>query len=54
MLGMALLGVSLLAALLGVLRLVYGTPVAAALTAPVALLLVGLWILVPLGIRTRR
>jgi len=50
-LGMALLAVSLVAALLGVLRLVYGTPVAVMLTLPVTVVLVALWIVVPLGIR---
>lgn len=52
-LGLVLLAGSLLTVLLSVLRLVFGTPVAIALTAPVTLLLIALWVVVPLRIRQR-
>ncbi|MDP1820461.1 MAG: DUF6328 family protein [Acidimicrobiales bacterium] len=49
--GLVLLAASLLAALLCVLRLVFGTPVAVLLVAPVTLVLIGLWVVAPLRIR---
>jgi hypothetical protein len=51
--GLVLLGVSLLAAMWGVATFVFGAPAAWAITIPVGLVMAVLWILLPLTLRRR-
>lgn len=52
--GLALLGVSLVTAMWSVARLVFGTTTAWRLVTPVAVTMVGLWVVLPLTLRRRR
>src|SRR6476660_8750605 len=51
--GLVLLGVSLLTAMWGVARFVFGTPTAWSVVVPVGLVMVALWIVLPLRLRRR-